>query len=782
MEATPLTNSQLCPPQLVAGARVAIIGDSPSARELTTNKPMAGLNALVLDKVFAGTGLTLATCSLMHVDTLEDHVAMAYPLTNARYRPNVVVPIGERALEWLCGLHGLTKYRGSVLPSTRVPGLKVIPMLAPEYIMRGNFGSLFISQHDARRIADESAFPDIRREAWTAITRPNFKTTIDCINAVRSDEIWSLDIETRADSLTCVGIGFGSTALCIPLQTTGGPYFTPAEELAVWQALGHLMHRNNQLVGQNLTFDLEWLLGYGVLPRAVRLDTMLGFALLYPELPKGLDMITSLFTDAPYYKDDGKTWGWKQPDERLWYYNAQDCFYTLRAAIGIEKELFLQGRLDFIHNYINKELFAALEMQRTRLKRNEVNHDFLRVTAQREAEATRVFRELLSGTSVNVNSPKQVKDFLYGKQKLTPIFVDRKPSVDENALKTLRTKYPDCQELELIIKERHLRKKLSSYLDTPIDPDGYLGCAWNIAGTETGRWSSGKSAHRRGLNLQTVPKLLRYSYEAPPGRVFIQPDLSQAEARVSAYLARCPDLIALFNDPKRSVHMENALAIFGHSVKKDTKDYVIAKQCLHAANYKMGPDRFAVEAGISKQRAKDILAAYYARYPELQDWHARTREAILQVGKLVTPLGRERTFYHARAEVLLTGTLSGESWRNAIAYIPQATVPDVLNQGMLRTWEELDYLWLHHQGHDSCLVSVPCDKLGECCERLVANLAIPIPMGLATLVIPVEVAWGFYWYPMFPWQGEVSAMPLRAGYDAYVAAEMTYDHVAKEMA
>lgn len=769
----------ICPPQLVIGAKIMLVNDAPTAREITTRKAFAGLASLVLNKALDGSGITLAQCSLVHsVDLLH----LTGWLTDPRFRPNVVVPISESSLNTLAGVRGLGKYRGSVLPSVFVPDLKVIPMLAPEYIMRGNFGELFLTQHDAKRIVTESAFPDIRREAWTPITKPTFETVIGCINAIRSDEIWSLDIETRADSLTCVGLGFGSTAICIPLQTTSGPYFTAPQELAVWHSLGQLMLRNPNLVGQNLTFDLEWLLSYGVLPHSIRLDTMLGFALLYPEFPKGLDTITSLYTDAPYYKDDGKTWGWKQPDERLWHYNAQDCFYTLRAAMGIEKELFLQGRLGFVHDFVNKEIFAALEMQRTRLKRNEVNNEFLRTTARREAEATQAFRELLSGQTVNVNSPKQVKDFLYSTKELSPITIAGKQCVDENALKTLRTKYPDCQDLELIIRERHLRKKLSSYLDTAIDPDGYLGCSWNIAGTETGRWSSGKSAHRRGLNLQTVPKLLRYAYEAPKGRVFIQPDLSQAEARVSAYLARCPDLIALFANPKRSVHMENALAIFGHTVVKDSKDYVIAKQCLHAANYKMGPDRFAVEAGISKQRAQEILGAYYARYPELQAWHARTREAILQVGKLVTPLGRERIFYHARAEVLLTGSLSAESWRNAIAYVPQATVPDVLNRGMLRTWDELDYLWLHHQGHDSCLVSVPYDRLGECCERLAANLAIPIPMGLATLTIPVEIVWGRFWSPMLPWTGEASAVSLLNMYDKYVTEHMTYEYAAKEMA
>ena len=187
------------------GAKIAIVSDAPTPRELTTGKPMSGLNALVLNKIFDGTSVTLDKCDLMHADNL---VGLRVNLSSPT-RPNVVVPIGEAALEALCGVRGLTKYRGSVLPSTLMPGLKVIPTYAPEYIMRGNFGSLFIAQHDAKRIAAEAAFPDIRREAWTPITKPSFEAALGCINAIKDDEIWSLDIETRADSLTCVGIGFG---------------------------------------------------------------------------------------------------------------------------------------------------------------------------------------------------------------------------------------------------------------------------------------------------------------------------------------------------------------------------------------------------------------------------------------------------------------------------------------------------------------------------------------------------------------------------------------------
>lgn len=790
--------TSVCPAVLLHNATVALVSDQPTPREHATRTPFSGLRKLVLNKAFEGSGMQVDACHHLlltetpgrplYADdkktTWFSSMAPWLKLLSARLaalRPNVTVALSDDVLYALCGVRGLNKYRGSVLPCTLVPGLKVIPMDSPEYIMAGNFGALFIAQHDAKRIVEQSAFPDIRREAWTAVTEPKFAEARMYIGAIRKDEPWSLDIETRADSLACLGLAFGSTALCIPIQTTQGPYFSAEQELCLWRDLNHLFRTNPNLIGQNLAFDLEWLLGYGLMPVDIRLDTMLGFALLYPEFPKGLDMIVSLYTDAPYYKDDGKTWGWKQPDAKLRYYNCQDCFYTLRAGIGIEKELFSRGQLGDIKTYTNKALYAALEMQRTRLKVNKENHARLRSIAQREADSIRAFRGLLSPTDININSPKQVKAFLYGTKQLKPVFSKGKPSVDENALKKLRTVYPECQELELIITERHLRKKLSSYLNVELDLDDHLGCAWNVAGTETGRWSSGKSAHRRGLNLQTVPKLLRFSYEAPPGRVFLQPDLSQAEARVSAYLARCGALISLFSDPSRSIHMENAKAIFGHPVVKDTKDYVLAKQCLHAANYKMGPDRFAVEAGISRDRAKEILETYYATYPELGLWHTRTREALLSVGKLVTPLGRERMFYHARAEVLLTGSLSAESWRNAIAYVPQATVPDVLNKGMLKTWEELDYLWLHHQGHDSCLVSVPYDKLGECARQLGSNLRIAIPMGTTSLTIPVEMAWGFLWNPMLPWRGEEDALPLRASYDAYVAEHLTDEYIAQEM-
>ena len=190
---------------------------------------------------------------------------------------------------------------------------------------------------------------------------------------------------------------------------------------------------------------------------------------------------------------------------------------------------------------------------------------------------------------------------------------------------------------------------------------------------------------------------------------------------------------------------------------------------------------FSTEAGITKERATEILSTHYTHYPEIQMWHQQVRQTLLSLGKLVTPFGRDRIFYAARAELQLTGKLSGAHWRDAVSYVPQATMPDVLNHGMLKTWQQLEYLWLHHQGHDSCMVSVPTDKLGEACQALKDNLTMPIVVNGHMLTIPVEVSWGFLWHPMMAWKGEQYATQEEERYAKWVEQEMTEQSIVSDL-
>lgn len=281
-----------------------------------------------------------------------------------------------------------------------------------------------------------------------------------------------------------------------------------------------------------------------------------------------------------------------------------------------------------------------------------------------------------------------------------------------------------------------------------------LTASWNIAGTESFRWSSSLSPKGYGCNLQTLPKQLRHLCVAPEGRILVQLDLSQAEARVVAYLARCKGLIELFNDPARNVHHENALRIFNHKVEKDSPEYVHAKGVVYAATYKVGPNKFAQQTGLPRRDARLLLERYHGIYPEIRRWHQEIKEEIIRCGRLTSPLGRSRVFYDALACLSRTGKITDQHLKEAISWKPQATIPDITNAALLEIAATLPNVWWHQQGHDACVVSVPIPDLPNIYPHLIRAMTREIPINGMKLTIPVDGTVGYSWGFMYPFTGK----------------------------
>lgn len=275
--------------------------------------------------------------------------------------------------------------------------------------------------------------------------------------------------------------------------------------------------------------------------------------------------------------------------------------------------------------------------------------------------------------------------------------------------------------------------------------------------TETFRWAMYKSPLGYGLNAQTLPKALRYYCTAPEGRIFVGGDLSQAEARVVAYLSKCPDLIKLFNDPKRHIHTENAIVVFGHAVEKDGPEYTLAKAVVHASNYGEGPFRFSTQAGIPVSFARKLLTNYHSKRPEIRIWHDWVWQEIKTKGRLVTPLGDERVFFEAIGAFSMTGKMADTHWKDAIAWVPQTTVPhitDIALLGMKELRDEGMDLWFHHQGHDSFLCSVPCGNeqtFFDAVQPIFNRIKLRASGG--EFVIPNEFTTGYNFGDMFGYSG-----------------------------
>lgn len=302
--------------------------------------------------------------------------------------------------------------------------------------------------------------------------------------------------------------------------------------------------------------------------------------------------------------------------------------------------------------------------------------------------------------------------------------------------------------------------------------------------TESFRWAMYTNPHGYGLNAQTLPKALRYYLVAPAGRVFVQGDLSQAEARVVAYLSGCGELIECFNDPGRSVHLENALAVFGRAVEKDTPEYTLAKAVVHASNYREGAAVFSTQSGLPTSTTRKLLDNYHRKRPEIHQWHDQVWGKIKTTGVLVTPLGDERTFYEAIGCFSLTGRMTNQHWKDAISWVPQSTVPHVLNLGLLHMAKLRDAgmdIQFHHQGHDSFLCSVPEGeevRFFDAVQPAYAAIELVSPGGV--YVIPQEYATGFSFGDMFSYGGScLSRGDWQAKVDAKLAKHSREEQILR---
>ena len=231
-------------------------------------------------------------------------------------------------------------------------------------------------------------------------------------------------------------------------------------------------------------------------------------------------------------------------------------------------------------------------------------------------------------------------------------------------------------------------------------------------------------------------------------------DYSQAEARVVAYEALARELIALFDDPARDVHRENASRIFGKAVEDITGDErYLAKRAVHALNYGMEPARFvevintdAVDhwgkkgtgIRITLKEAQELSDRYFALYPEIKGvYWAAVEEALRTTRQLSTPFGWTRTFY---------GRYGGKMLKEAYATKPQATIGQLCRIAVRKVGEFKGCSLIPSATvHDSVLCQAPEEQAEEAALALKSLMDTPIPIHGVELRVPVDIAIGRNW-------------------------------------
>lgn len=239
---------------------------------------------------------------LHYLDDLRDEIVAC--------NPRLIVALGNVPCWALLNRTGITKLRGAVYPCELVPGVPVLPTFHPSYILR-SWQDRVIAVGDlikAKRFLDEGFNPP-RRELWLAPTIAEVQEfcTRFILEASPRPRVLSFDIETFADTITC--IGFAPTpelAITIPFFDPAKPdrnyWADPADELAAWRIVYEVLTSDIPKLGQNGLYDIQYLHRHHIRVRHYLHDTMIKHHALYPELPKGLGFMATLYTDEAQWK------------------------------------------------------------------------------------------------------------------------------------------------------------------------------------------------------------------------------------------------------------------------------------------------------------------------------------------------------------------------------------------------------------------------------------------------------------------------------------------------
>lgn len=634
----------------------------------------------------------------------------------------LIIAIGNVALCAATGRWGIDKWRGSLLPSLFDNQKCVMPILPPDRVFAG------ASENRHLIVCDLKKAVELRNRDFELTPRmiriaPSYEEVMtwldDCYVKGMQGRPISFDIEVKYHELNCVSFAYDpQIAISIPFVKTGGDYWIPNQEAAIMLKIAKILASSSiRKLGQNLAFDTHFMLKrYGI--RSVNLDdTMIAQHALLPQFPKGLDMIASLWTDIPYYKDEGKEWFRSGGAyETLWNYNGLDSVTCVEAFPKIINDVIKLDNLPAYERQLSiiqpcvymMERGIAVNMQGLRAERTSME---MEVKGMRERLA-----ELAPG--LNPQSPKQLQEFFYIKKGF-PIYKNKegRASMDATALKRIaRQKGKDGAEVaQLISGIKKQEKLISTYMvDVKFDVDDRIRCSYNPCGTTFSRLSSSKSIFGTGMNMQNWPHRSLRHLKPDSGYVYYGIDLSQAENRIVAYVGKVENQIEAFEN-WADLHRITAAAIFNklpEEVSDEPRSCELGtgefserdwgKKANHGLNYGFGFKAFALRYEMSEADSKRVCDGYHKLYPGVRRGFHAYVERCLNTNRVVPNLmGRK---------VLFLSDLTSATKQAAYASIPQGTVGDIINErGLCFLYYNKKYsaVELLQQVHDSIGFQIP---------------------------------------------------------------------------
>ncbi|MBR1820980.1 MAG: DNA polymerase I [Clostridia bacterium] len=347
------------------------------------------------------------------------------------------------------------------------------------------------------------------------------------------------------------------------------------------------------------------------------------------------------------------------------------------------------------------------------------------------ARLTDEIAELAGGERINLNSPKQLGELLFGKLGIPS--PKRKISTNAEVLEQLSADWPICGK---VLEYRKYQKLESTYIDALIpmrDENGRIHTRFDPVGTATGRISSAEP------NLQNIPvrtelgKAIRGAFVARPGWLLVDADYSQIELRVLAHMSGDATMIHAFQQDQ-DIHARTAAEVYGVPLDMVTSQMRSASKAVNfGIVYGISEFTLAKNIGVSRSEAKAFIDRYFERYPGVKAYMDGAVKKGYEQGYVTTLMGRRRYLPE-----LTSGNFAVRAFgeRCAMNSPIQGTAADIIKLAMIAVDRALKdegfEAKLILQVHDELIVEAPQaeaeavrDLLRRCMEGIV-TLSVPL--------------------------------------------------------
>jgi DNA polymerase-1 len=620
-------------------------------------------------------------------------------------------------------------------------------------------GAPAANAHDGAAVAAEVEPATASVQVTTVLEQAVFD---DWLARLEAAELFAFDTETTSlDYMVAevVGVSFAvepGVAAYVPLahDYPGAP--DQLNRDAVLEALRPLLEdAKTAKVGQHLKYDANVLANHGITLRGIHDDTMLESYILDAAGSRhDLDTLALKYLgQRTIHFEDIAGKGAKQltfnqvPIEQAAPYAAEDAEVTLRLHQMLTEKLNQTPSLSMLYRELEMPLVPVL----SRIERNGalVCRDTLAAHSQELGErilSLEAKAHDLAGGPFNLGSPKQLGEILFNQLELPILRKTPKgaPSTAEEVLAELALDYP----LPAVLMEyRSLSKLKSTYTDKlpeMIDPrTGRVHTSYHQAVTATGRLSSSDP------NLQNIPirtdegRRIRQAFIAAPGCKIVAADYSQIELRIMAHLSQDEGLLNAFAN-ELDVHSATAAEVFGIALGDVSGDQRRkAKAINFGLIYGMSAFGLAKQLGLGRSEAQEYIDLYFARYPGVADYMARTRELAHDTGYVETLKGRRLYLPEINAK---NRQRQQAAERTAINAPMQGTAADMIKMAMLAVDEwlagsSIDARMIM-QVHDELVFEVEMGAVDELCETVGRLMS---EVGLLDVPLLVEAGTGDNW-------------------------------------